>query len=163
MDHNFEKVLENNKASIYRICHVYAQSPVEPKDLFQEVVFQIWKSFPNFKNKSSISTWVYRIALNVCQRYKMKLDKRNLNLTRLDSIHFSITENVFEWDSQEKYEALYDCISYLNDGERTIVILFLEELPYKEIALILGLTENHVAVKMKRIKKKLFECINQKI
>jgi len=83
MHENFRKkitkLLEQNKQKIYRICRIYAVSPLEPEDLFQEVVFQIWKSYPRFKGNSSIDTWVYRIALNVCLRSKMKLEKKSKN------------------------------------------------------------------------------------
>ena len=72
---NFEHLLETNKETIYRICRIYAVSPIEPQDLFQEVVYQIWRSLGSFKGKSSINTWIYRIALNVCMRSKLKLEK----------------------------------------------------------------------------------------
>lgn len=162
MDQSFEEVLEENKERILRICRIYARSPIEPQDLFQEVVYQTWKSFSSFKNKSEINTWVYRIALNVCQRSKMQLEKKILKLTELESIDFALIENPLYTGQEEKYQALHDCISLLNDADKPIVILYLDELSYKKIASILGLTENHIAVKMKRIKRKLFDCINKK-
>jgi RNA polymerase sigma-70 factor (ECF subfamily) len=159
----FIQILEDNKDKIYRICRIYAVSPIEPQDLFQEVVFQVWKSFSTFKGKSSISTWVYKIALNVCYRSKMKLEKNNSKMVRLESIQFEPAESTPDKSQQEKYKALHDCISSLNESDQSIIILYLEELPYKEIAAITGLTENHIAVKMKRIRKMLFDCITNKI
>lgn len=88
----FEQVLETNKHKIYRICKVYAVSPIEPQDLFQEVIFQIWKSLENFKGKSSMNTWVYKIAINVCLRSKLKFDKSNTKTVRFESIHFTPIE-----------------------------------------------------------------------
>lgn len=159
----FERLLAENKHKIYRICRIYAAAPLEPEDLFQEVVFQIWKSLPNFKEKSSVDTWVYRIALNVCLRTKMKLDKNNEKTTRLDAIHFTpVTENVDSFE-EEKFNYLKECIATLNEGDTSIIVLYLDELSYKEIAEITGVSENNVAVKMKRIRKKLFECITPKI
>ena len=75
MKETFEQLLENNKAKIYRICKIYAVSPLEPQDLFQEVIFAIWKSLPTFKGNSSIDTWIYRITLNICLRSKQKSEK----------------------------------------------------------------------------------------
>jgi len=159
----FEQILEGNKEKIYRICRIYAVSPIEPQDLFQDVVFQVWKSFSTFKGKSSISTWIYKIALNVCYRSKMKLEKNNSKVVRIDSMQFEPAESTLDKSEQEKYQALHDCISSLNESDRAIVILYLDELPYKEIAEITGLTENHIAVKMKRIRKMLFDCITNKL
>jgi RNA polymerase sigma-70 factor (ECF subfamily) len=159
----FDQLLKENKHKIYRICRVYATAPIEPQDLFQEVIFQIWKSLSNFKGKSSIDTWVYRIALNVCLRSKMKLDKSNEKTARYDAVHFTpITETVDPFE-EEKFKYLKACIATLNEGDTSIIVLYLDELSYKEIAEITGLSENHIAVKMKRIRKKLFDCISPKI
>ena len=159
----FEQVLNDNKEKIYRICMVYALTPIEPADLFQEVIFQIWKSIPSFKDKSSINTWVYRITLNVCMRYKNKLEKHDWKRVRLDSIQFESSSIEADLAKEDKYKALYDCIKELNDADRSIVLLTLEELPYKEISKITGLSENHIAVKIRRMKKVLLGCINTKL
>jgi RNA polymerase sigma factor (sigma-70 family) len=125
---NFEQILEENKHKIYRICRIYATAPIGPEDLFQEVVFQIWKSLPNFKGKSSIDTWVYRIALNVCLRSKMKLDKSNQKTTRFDAIHFTpVTETVDPFE-KEKFKYLKECIATLNESDTSIIVLYLDEL-----------------------------------
>ena len=159
----FEQILEDNKEKIYRICRIYAVSPIEPQDLFQEVVYQVWKSFSSFESKSEISTWIYKIALNVCQRSKIQLARKNHEMVQLDSIQFVPVESPPDKSQQQKYQALHDCISLLNESDQSIIILYLEELPYKEIAEITGMTENHVAVKMKRIRKMLFDCITPKL
>ena len=159
----FSEILEENKDKIYRICKVYSVSPIEPRDLFQEVVYQVWKSLPTFKGNSSVSTWVYKVALNVCYSSKMRLEKKNHNLVSLESIKFLPAENNTENNQLEKYRALRECISTLSGVNKSIVVLSLEELPYKEIAAITGLTENHIAVKMKRIKKLLLACITKKL
>ncbi len=159
----FEQVLEANKEKIYRISRIYAVEPLEPQDLFQEVVYQIWKSYSTFKGNSSIDTWIYRIALNVCQRAKLKTDNQNDKTVRLDSIQFVPADTLPDNTQQEQYQALHDCIESLNEGDQSLMVLLLEGLPYKSIASITGLTENHVAVKLKRIRKILFECITPKL
>ena len=158
-DQTFTQVIEDNKDRIFRICRMYAVAPIEPQDLFQEVVFQIWKSFSTFKNKSNISTWIYKIGLNVCYSSKLKLEKHNSKMDRLESIQFAPVDTPPDKKQQEKYQALHDCISSLKESDQSIVVLYLEELSYKEIAEITGLTENHVAVKMKRIRTMLFDMI----
>ena len=162
-DPSFEQVIEANKATIYRICKVYAISPIEPDDLFQEVTFHVWRAFSSFEKKARLSTWVYRIALNVCMRYKSRLENSNGNLIRFESIQFQVPAPTPDIHMQEKFNALYECIQSLNPIDRSIAILVLEELPYKEIANITGLTENHIAVKLKRMKKTLLACINSKL
>ncbi len=160
---NFEEILRINKEKIYRICRVYAVSPVEPQDLFQEATYQIWKSLPSFKGKSNIDTWVYRVTLNVCMRSKLKLEKKSVKTDRFDAIEFKTSEHIVDNEDNEKYQLLKECIATLNESDTSIVVLFLEELSYKQIAEVAGLTENHIAVKMKRIRKKLFDCINPKL
>jgi RNA polymerase sigma-70 factor (ECF subfamily) len=159
----FNQVLEDNKNSIYRICRIYAVSPIEPQDLFQEVIFHIWKSYSTFKGNSNISTWIYRIALNVCNRSKMQFDNLNNKTQRLASIQFKLSETTPDEMEKIKFKALRECISLLNEVDGSIVILHLDERPYKEIAALTDLTENHIAVKMKRIKKILLNCITPKL
>ena len=160
---NFEQVLETNKEKIYRICRIYAVSPIEPQDLFQEIVYQIWKSLPSFKSKSSIDTWVYRIALNVSMRSKLKLEKKREKTVRFDAIQFKASDDSLNENDNEKYSLLKACIATLNESDTSIIVLYLEGISYKQIAEVTGLTENHIAVKMKRIRKKLFDCINPKL
>lgn len=160
---DFIEMLQANKEKIYRICRVYAVSPVEPQDLFQEVVFQIWRSLPTFRGNSGINTWIYKIAINVCFSSKARLEKKNANRVSLDSIKFLPAENVPNIEQQEKYLALRECISSLNEIDKSIVVLYLEELPYKEISIITELSENHIAVKMKRIRTLLLKCITKKL
>lgn len=163
MTETLEQLIENNKEKIFRICKIYAVAPLEPQDLFQEVIFAIWKSLPTFKSNSSVDTWIYRITLNICLRSKQKSDKTYKKTLQLESIQFIPAEVPIENNQQEKYNALTSCISKLNNENKAIIILYLEELKYKKIAEITGLTENHIAVKMKRIKKILLDCITNKI
>lgn len=163
LERNFEQILEKNKHKIYRICRIYAVSPIEPQDLFQEVVFQIWKSLDSFKGKSSTDTWVYKISINVCLRSKMKFDKSNNKTDRFESIHVTPIENKIDAFEQEKFKYLKECIATLNETDTSLIVLYLDDLSYKEIALIIGLSENYIAVKMKRIRGELFECIKPKI
>lgn len=160
---SFEEIIEANKVSIYRVCRVYAESPIEPKDLFQEVVYHIWKSFDSYKGDAQMSTWIYRIAINVCVRYKLKLDKHNNKTTRLSAITILPVIGSEDEEQKDRFAVLRSCIQRLKEADRSIVVLFLEGLAYREISEVTGLTENHVAVKMKRIRKTLFDCITLKL
>lgn len=164
LEQRFIEVIDLNKEKIFRICRIYASHPFDPQDLFQEVLFQVWKSLPKFKNHSEIGTWIYRIALNVCYSSRQQAKRRHIQTERLDSIHVVPSDLSHEEGvKMERYEALQACINELGESEKTLVILYLEDLPYKQIGNILGLTENHVAVKMKRIRKILLACIAPKL
>ncbi len=159
----FQQVVEDNKHSILRICTMYAVAPLEPEDLFQDVLFQIWQSLNKFQGKSALSTWVYRITLNVCMKAKLKLEKTNNRTTPFDSISFMQASETNEVVENEKLEFLKHCIAALEESDKSIIVLFLEDLSYRDIAQTTGISENHVAVKMKRIRKKLLGCITPKL
>jgi RNA polymerase sigma-70 factor (ECF subfamily) len=159
----FDQILEENKVRIYRICKIYAVSPIEPEDLFQEVTLHVWRAFPTFEGRSNVSTWIYRIALNVCMNAKNKLTHANEKTIRLETIQFEPVASIPDISHEEKYKALHNCIHLLNYIDQSIVILSLDELSYKEIAKITGLTANHIAVKMRRIRKILLNCITTKL
>ena len=160
----FLSALEENQDKLYRICSIYSDSKEDSKDLFQEVLVHIWKSMNSFKGNSSIGTWMFRIALNVCLRFKSKYTKKQNRLIKLDSISISnISSEQERENDDEKLIALRECIKKLNAGDKAMVALYLEELRYREISDILGISENHIAVKIKRIKSKLFNCINEKL
>jgi RNA polymerase sigma factor (sigma-70 family) len=93
----------------------------------------------------------------------MKFEKSNNKTERLDAIHFTPVTELIDHFEEEKYKYLKECIATLNESDTSIIVLYLDELSYKEIAEITGLSENHIAVKMKRIRKKLFECITPKM
>ena len=157
----FLSALKENEDKLYRICSIYSDCNEDSKDLFQEVLVNIWKSMSSFKGNSSVGTWMFRIALNVCLRFKSKYTKNQNRFIRLDSVTISnIGSEKADTNSNEKLLALRKCVKKLNDGDKAIVALYLEGLAYREISDILGLSENHIAVKIKRIKSKLFNCIN---
>ncbi|WP_037315635.1 RNA polymerase sigma factor [Salegentibacter sp. Hel_I_6] len=158
----FLSALKENQDKLYRICSIYSDSSEDSKDLFQEVLVHIWKSMSSFKGNSAIDTWVFRIALNVCLRFKSKHTKNKNRFIRLDSMTISyVGSEVANEKDSEKLIALRKCVKKLNEGDKAIVALYLEGLAYREISDIVGLSENHIAVKIKRIKSKLFNCINK--
>jgi RNA polymerase sigma-70 factor (ECF subfamily) len=156
----FLKTVEVNKDRIFRICRSYSVDSDDAKDLFQEVLLNLWKSLPSFKYQSNINTWVYRITINVCLRAKQFTDKKQKQFVRLESINFAIIEDTIDPSENEKlFQKLSECIKKLEGIDKSIILLHLEDIPYKEIANVFGLSENHVAVKIKRIKSKLLTCL----
>jgi RNA polymerase sigma factor (sigma-70 family) len=155
----FEEVLETSRGSIYRICKAYAADPEDRNDLFQEVMLNVWKSLPGFRNDANLNTWVYRIALNVCLRWKMKAAAKGITVPIDEYRASQLKDDSATGERKERYEQLYSCIAKLNDTDKSLVLLYLDDLSYKMISEVTGLTENHVAVKLKRIREKLFDCI----
>jgi RNA polymerase sigma-70 factor (ECF subfamily) len=163
LENTFLNALEEHQHKLLRICSVYAKDEDDTKDLFQEVLVNIWKSMPSFNGNSAIGTWMYRITLNVCLRLKTKEIKKQKKLLRLDSRAINIYKADASEDGQrEQLLQLRNCIKKLNEADKAVITLYLEELPYKEISQVTGLTENNIAVKIKRIKTKLLNCLNQK-
>jgi len=156
----FLTTVEANKDRLFRICRSYSTDVDDAKDLFQEVLLNLWKSLPSFKNQSTIDTWVYRITMNVCLRAKQFSDKKQKHFVRLDGVHYENIEDPLDQSGNEKLVLkLSECVKKLEGTDKSIILLHLEDLPYKEIAQIIGLSENHVAVKIKRIKIKLLNCL----
>jgi RNA polymerase sigma-70 factor (ECF subfamily) len=159
----FLAALEQNQQKLFRICSVYTKNTEDTKDLFQEVLVHIWQSMPSFKAKSSIGTWMFRITLNVCLRFRSKHTKKIDRFITMDSVTIAhIKTEPSRNDQNEQLIALKYCIRELNEADKAVITLYLEELPYKEISSITGLTKNTIAVKIMRIKKKLLDCINAK-
>lgn len=155
----FEQVLDQYKTNLLRVCKMFSSQYDEQKDLFQEISIQLYKSLPGFKAEANIKTFLYRVAINTCIRYKYKYQIGTKKQSLEDVDWFVVDESFYKMEQKEKFEQLYHCISYLKEADKSLVLLYLEDLNYNEMAEITGITENHVAVKMSRIKEKLFKCL----
>ena len=162
MEADFKDILRANKDTIYRICDVYAGGNYTRDDLFQEVLLEGWNAMPSFRRESSVNTWVYRICLNVCMRYQYRDKKKLKHTVPLNEQQILIAAEEENAQTKERVEELYSCIRKLKASDRAIMVLYLEDLSYREIGAIAGLSENHVAVKVKRIKSRLFNCLNER-
>ena len=150
----FIKVIEKNQTIINRICYGYANNTEDRLDLKQEILVQLWKSYPRFNHNSQISTWIYRIALNTAIS-NFRKSKRILSETELTNDLYQIDEDDNHSEIDENLTKLYQLIYKLNKLERAIMLLYLEDLSYKEIAEVTGISETNVATKINRIKSKL--------
>ena len=146
---------------IIKLCRAYTNSQEDFEDYYQEVCLQIWRSKESFRDESKWSTWVYRISLNVCLTMLRK-KKNNTQYFVSDPIPSYETEDNFAF-SDESLNLLYAAIRKLSEIDRAIIMLYLEEKSYKEIAEILGTNPNNIGVKVKRIKDKLKKILDGKI
>lgn len=132
---------------------MYENDPEIRNDLFQEIVFQLWKSFSSFRGEAKITTWMYRIALNTAISGFRK-QTRNVRTEDLKEMHFNISDSWGE-DREEDIQRLQWAIRQLSEIERAMIMMALEEVPYDEIAETIGITQNNVRVRMNRIREKL--------
>ena len=146
---------------IIKICRAYTDSQEDYEDYYQEVCLQIWKSKDNFKEESEWSTWVYRLSLNVCLTLLKKNKKDPQHLVSV-AIPAQVTEDnqAFPDDSLNE---LYNAIKHLSQVDRAVILLYLEEKSYQEIADIIGTNPNNIGVRIKRIKERLKKLLHGKI
>lgn len=158
---NFLVIVEQNKGILFKVANSYCRNMEDRKDLVQEIILQLWKSFDNYNEKFKLSTWMYRISLNVAISFYRKENtrKRISNPLRGDIIDFSDSE--ISDEKETNLGILNRLISDLNDLPKALMLLYLEEKSYKEISEIIGITETNVATKIGRIKDKLKKDFNQ--
>jgi RNA polymerase sigma-70 factor (ECF subfamily) len=155
----FVKQLKENQNIIHKICRLYTTDTDAHKDLFQEITIQLWKAFPNFRGDSKFTTWAYRVGLNTdITLYRKK--KRTIDTIEFDSTFHRVTQEEYNFEEEEKLKLLYSAISELNDIEKALVFLYLEDKNYTEISETLGITEVNARVKMNRVKGKLKKILN---
>jgi RNA polymerase sigma-70 factor (ECF subfamily) len=156
----FYQFLEENTGVISRVCRIYADSAEDFQDYFQEVVIQLWRSYRSFRGDSKASTWVYRVALNVCLS-QLKLNKRRPDNGKLEqvSLHL-IAQQSYDNTEDEQIRQMYEAIRQLKEVDRAIILLFLDGKSYDEIAEVLGISISNVGVRINRSKKKLNELIH---
>jgi RNA polymerase sigma factor (sigma-70 family) len=150
----FIETIDKNQAIINRICYGYADNGEDRIDLKQEILVQLWKAYPKFNQNCQISTWIYRIALNTAISNYRK-SKRRVIETEFTNDLSQLCEDDNNSLLDENLTKLYQLIYQLKDLERAIILLYLDDLSYKEIAEIIGISETNVVTKINRIKSKL--------
>lgn len=154
----FKKIFDENSSKIYHLCLGYTGDTDIAKDLMQETFIKVWQNLDGFRKQSQISTWIYRIAVNTCLSH-LRVEKRRSN----DPISSEHIENIADEPSikQEQVSQLYRSISHLEENERMIITLVLDEVPYSEIAEVFAISEGNLRVRIHRIKQKLTIIYNQ--
>ncbi len=154
LEKEFIQIVQKNQGIIHKVCNIYCDVQEDRNDLFQEIVTQLWKSFPTFRKESKFTTWMYRVALNTAIT-SFKKTKRRPDQNRLTYENFQIEDESYDVKTEENIKDLHKAVEQLTGIEKSIVLLYLEDKKYEEIAEITGITQNYVRVKMNRIKKKL--------
>lgn len=157
----FVEFFKPNQRLIHKICRIYTNNAEDHEDLFQEITIQLWKSFPGFKGEAKFSTWMYRVALNTAITLFRKPRKKDSQAVDIDVSSLKMEYEAYE-DDEHKLQKMYKAIYELSDVEKALIMMYLEDKPYKEIGEILGITEGNARVKMNRAKNNLKIKINTK-
>jgi RNA polymerase sigma-70 factor (ECF subfamily) len=151
--------LDENQNLIHKICSLYTNSEYAHRELFQEITVQLWKAYPTFKGDSKFSTWAYRVGLNTA----MALYRKSIRTATVsfDSKIHNVNVDDYNYEVEEHIKLLYKAVQeQLNDVEKALVFMYLEEKDYSEIAETLGISEVNARVKISRIKDKLKKILN---
>lgn len=153
---NFIKLILDSQNIIFKVCNAYATDQYNVDDLYQEILLNLWKSFPKFRNECSPLTWIYRVALNTSISV---MRKQNLKHKFLP-IDAEIENRIADEQQKEDIQELYSCIRLLGILDKALVLLWLDGLPYQEIADITGISKTNVATRLNRAKNKLKELMD---
>ncbi len=150
----FVRLVSEHRGMLYKVCRLYCRSAADRQDLFQEIVFQLWRSYPGFRGEARISTWLYRIALNTAIS---GLRKRRGRITPIEPDRLPVELQEFQYpaEKEEQIQQLYAAIEKLTEVEKALTMLYLDERSYNEMEQILGISQNNLRVKMNRIRDKL--------
>ncbi len=159
LEQSFVKQLKENQNIVHKICRLYTVDSDSHNDLFQEITIQLWKAFPKFRGESKFSTWAYRVALNTAITLYRKNTRSVSTVTYEAQKHFFVQDE-YNHEEEEKLKLMYQAVQQLNDIEKALVYMYLEDKDYTEIAETLGISEVNARVKMNRIKGKLIKILN---
>lgn len=155
----FKSQITSHGTLVFKVCRMYAYTPADREDLYQEIILQAWKAFPRFRGDAQFSTWLYRIGINTAITGLQKKSRRiqTSPIDHADDVH---TNEAFTTTENDQWHELQLAIEQLNDVEKALVMLYLEDLSYDEMEKILGISEATLRVKMNRIKQKLKKITN---
>ena len=152
---NYTSLIDQNKGIIYKVANSYCQNNQDRKDLIQEILMQLWRAFAKYDEKYKPSTWMYRISLNVAISFYRKENRRRDVTPLVNNDVLTMAGEPTLDESDENVRLLYEFISGLNKLDRAVMLLYLENENYQDIADTLGITETNVATKINRIKNRL--------
>lgn len=159
LEHNFVELLEKHQNIVHKVCRLYTNNQDAHNDLFQEITIQLWKAYPKFRGDAKFSTWMYRVGLNTAITLYRK-NKRRINTQEFAEVQFKITAEDYDDTEEQQLKLLYSAVKQLNDIDKALVFLYLEDKNYKEISETLGISEVNARVKMNRVKTKLKTILN---
>jgi len=159
LETKFLSELDKHQNIIHKVCRTYTNNDAAHKDLFQEITIQLWNAYPKFRGESKFSTWMYRVSFNTAISLYRK-NKRNIETTTLIENKIDLEFSEYNDKQDKQLDLLYKAIHSLNDIEKALALMYLEDKSYEEIALTLGITEINARVKMNRTKTKLKNILN---
>lgn len=151
IEQEFVSIIRENERIIYKVCYLYTTPHATLNDLYQDVVLNLWKAYPKFRQECKVSTWIYRIALNTC----ISFIRKEKNVPELVTLTPAADRTEETDETQLMLQQMYRMINRLGSLEKSIILLYLEDKSYEEIAEITGLTQTNVATRLSRIKEKL--------
>jgi RNA polymerase sigma factor (sigma-70 family) len=160
LDHTFLQHINLNLGIAHKVCRIYFQEPEERADILQEMMYQLWRSYPRFDGRSKFSTWMYSVCLNTALTYRRKIKKEKKE--SLSMGHHEIPDEAVH-NTNDAITLMLDAVSTLSSLNKAIVLLYLEDMSYEEIATIIGISRSNVSVRLVRIKKELEIKLKQKI
>ena len=159
LEHNFVELLEKHQNIVHKVCRLYTNDQDSHNDLFQEITIQLWKAYPKFRGDAKFSTWMYRVGLNTAITLYRK-NKRRVATQEFGDVEYKIKSEEYDDTEEQQLKLIYSAVKELNDIEKAIVFLYLEDKSYREISETLGISEVNARVKMNRIKTKLRTILN---
>lgn len=155
----FLALIGQHQSIIHKVCNLYAADPADREDLFQEILLQAWRGVPGFQGVAKFSTWLYQVALNTAISHFRKAKVR-LPFSQLDAASLQFAAMPAEAEAVE-IDAMYHAIGQLSKVDKALIMLYLEDYDYKTIGEMLGISANHVGVKLNRIKGQLRELVKK--
>ena len=159
LEAEFLSDFEQNQNIAHKICRMYITDKEAHNDLFQEITIQLWKNYSKFRGDAKFSTWMYRVALNTAISLYRKSTK-SIKTDDFSDVAFRISSTEYDDTEEKQLEALYKAIHQLNDIDKALIFLYLEDKNFHEIAETLGISNVNARVKMNRAKKKLKSILN---
>lgn len=153
----FTKMVKEYRKTIYTVCYFFSKDTEEVNDLFQEILINLWRGFPKFRGESDIRTWIWRVSLNTCSNQKRKKD------SRVQTVPLSMDIDLYNDDDQHsrQIQMLYDRINRLDVFDKAIILLWLENMTYQDIASVVGISTAAVTTRLFRIKEQLKSMSNK--
>lgn len=159
LEHKFLEDFHNNQNIVHKVCRIYTSNQEAHNDLFQEITIQLWKNYSKFRGDAKFSTWMYRVALNTAISLYRKSSKQ-VKTQDISDLAYKIESNPYDDTEEVQLKALYKAIQSLNDIDKALIFLYLENKSYREISDTLGISEVNARVKMNRAKDKLKKILN---
>ena len=153
----FTKMVKEYRKTIYTVCYFFSKDTEEVNDLYQEILINLWRGFPNYRGESSLKTWIWRVSLNTCSNQERK------KKSRIQTVPLSIDIDLYndEDAGSRQIQMLYDRINRLDVFDRAIILLWLENMTYQDIADVVGISVSNITTRLFRIKEQLKSMSNK--